>query len=444
MAHIAIIISGLTGRLHSSFEMATRLREEGHTITYLCPKDVKDKVEHLGFSYVQLPPINFGYQDSGLKTIQASSWGKRLVYHIKNSTRHYEVGKRVLNLEEYETILKKVDPDRALIDMELHDIIFAAWSIAIPITLYTAWFSNKITLALPPLRSHIIPQKEAKGNTFKIFIAWTKVRLKVWGRLLVNKITFKNYRRAVLKKYAKQNGFPVHTLIATNMPPMFAFTTLPILTMNIKSLDFPHRPQKNIRYVGPMVFDKRDREEDAPALHHKIDKIIASKKKLEKKLIYCSVSSLVKGDIAFLQNVINAIAVEPNWILIMSLGGNIPVEEIRSEQDNIHLFPWVPQLKILAEADCSINHGGVNSINECIHFSVPMLVYSGKRFDQNGNAARIAYHELGIRGDKDVDTENDIHQKIKTVFSNPEFKEKMTMVHDIYKEYRHKKLSSFL
>ena len=73
-----------------------------------------------------------------------------------------------------------------------------------------------------------------------------------------------------------------------------------------------------------------------------------------------------------------------------------------------------------------------------------MLVYSGKRFDQNGNAARIAYHDLGIRGDKDQDSPATIRQNLMTIFSDTRYKENVTMVHDMYKEYQRKKLSSYL
>ena len=82
MAHIGLIISGLTGRLHSSFELATKIQKEGHSITYLCPQNVKDKVENIGFKYVQLAPVNMGYNSENLKIIQASSWYKRCKYHF--------------------------------------------------------------------------------------------------------------------------------------------------------------------------------------------------------------------------------------------------------------------------------------------------------------------------------------------------------------------------
>jgi len=102
MAHIALIVTGLTGRLHSSFKMASKLKKEGHSITYLCPQDVKKKVETIGFDYVQLDPINIE-----IKNAQSNSWFNRCQYHFNNYSKHYETGKKLLGLNKYKNELKK-------------------------------------------------------------------------------------------------------------------------------------------------------------------------------------------------------------------------------------------------------------------------------------------------------------------------------------------------
>ena len=136
MSHIALIISGLTGRLHSSFALANKLQSEGHSITYLCPEDVREKVEVHGFSYVQLPPINFSYSAKELNHLKSASWIKRCIYYFQNRSKHYEIGKNVLQLQDYERVLKELKLDKAIIDMELHDIIFTC--LYVPGIMY-AW-----------------------------------------------------------------------------------------------------------------------------------------------------------------------------------------------------------------------------------------------------------------------------------------------------------------
>jgi len=294
------------------------------------------------------------------------------------------------------------------------------------------------------LRSSIIPGQGKNGSKLGIIKAWIVIRLKTWVRLILNIITFKNYRRFVLKKYAKENGFPIESLITSNFPPLFSHTAMPIITMTMPELEFPHVPYKNLRYLGPMVFEDRDKNHVNSKISKQLDKIFEVKSKTGKKLIYCSIGSFVDGDPKFLQRLINALSSESEFLLVLSLGGKVPATALISEAKNIHIFDWVPQLKVMEQADCSINHGGINSINECIHFSVPMLIYSGKKFDQNGCAARMAYHGIAIAGDKDRDDELAIKANIHRLLSETSFSEKMFQTHQIYQQHRGKKFSSFL
>ena len=93
-------------------------------------------------------------------------------------------------------------------------------------------------------------------------------------------------------------------------------------------------------------------------------------------------------------------------------------------------------LKVLPYADLSINHAGIHSINECIEYAVPMLVYSGKRSDQNGCAARVHYHKLGIMGDKDKDTAQNIANNIKAVLSKNMYAENIKKHQQISQDYK--------
>jgi zeaxanthin glucosyltransferase len=46
-----------------------------------------------------------------------------------------------------------------------------------------------------------------------------------------------------------------------------------------------------------------------------------------------------------------------------------------------------------------INHGGMNTIYESIMAEKPMIVFPlSLKTDQNGNAARVVFHEIGVRG----------------------------------------------
>ncbi|MEM6770268.1 MAG: nucleotide disphospho-sugar-binding domain-containing protein, partial [Bacteroidota bacterium] len=155
-----------------------------------------------------------------------------------------------------------------------------------------------------------------------------------------------------------------------------------------------------------------------------------------KRIILVTVSTLSVGDADFLRRVVEAVAEEDDWKVILGLGGKLKANDLtvsgfssagagekpgqgagENLPANVHAFSYVPQLKVLAVADLSINHGGIHTIHECLHFGVPMLVYSGKRSDQPGCAARVHYHGVGLMADKDLDPPEVIRQKIAEVMA---------------------------
>ncbi len=442
MAHIALLVAGITGRLNSSFEIARRLKKQGHRITYLCPIDVKTKVESQGYDYLQLKPINGDFKHKLVKDIQSSSWLKRFIFHLKNYSKHYGLGKEILGLEDYENQLKKVRADHFIIDMELHDLIFAAYSLNIPITLYTAWFSNKMGFGtkLPPLRTSIIPGRGITGSPIGILINWLFVKFKVQARIFVNKLSFRDYRRQVLKQYAKSIGFPTQSLIASNLPHLFCYTNLPIVTFALAEMDFPHTPNSNFIYAGPMVYAKRDMTFDKNT-NDLIVHVISKKRAENKKIIYFSAGSILVPEVDFVNQVMEAVKSHEDWLTIISLGGKLSADAFKSIPSNVFLVSWTPQLKVLEYADCCITHAGVNTVFECVHFAVPMLVYSGKVADENGNAARIHYHQLGIMRDKDRDGAAEIEVHLKTILSDGIYQTNLNKMNAIYQSYKTRSIS---
>ncbi len=443
MPHIAVVVSGLLGRMHSGFELISRLESEGHRVTCVCQPYTTEIVAKQGFDYLEIPEVNFKYTDPKANA-ETVSWVEKLKRHIENRNGRYEHGKKLLKLGDYENIWRQLKPDHALIDVELHDLIFTAYAEKIPVTLFHTWFSDTPDLRLPPIRTAIIPGQGLKGSAVGIawarFIDWAKIQV----RLGINKVIFQDYRRATIKAYAREIGFPVRNLRVSTLPPLCRFTKLPMLLLAMRELDFPHKSDENLLYAGPMVYENRydlDTEtDDAKRLHA----IYEFKKTSGHKLIYCTVGSLAKGDVSFLKKVIHVVGAEKDWLLILSLGRNLSYEAFPDVPENVHLFQWVPQPKVLAHADCCINHAGINSINECLHFAVPMVIYSLKYTDENGNAARMAYHGLGIIGDKDSDGVAEIHKNIKTVLTDAKYVDTISECNGIYQQYRQRKLSPLI
>ncbi len=143
------------------------------------------------------------------------------------------------------------------------------------------------------------------------------------------------------------------------------------------------------------------------------------------KLILCTISTLSGGDAAFLRRLVAAVADRRDWTLFLGLGGTFDPVALGELPEHVHTFTYVPQLRVLRQADLSINHGGIHTIHECLHFGVPMLVYSGKQSDQPGCAARVHYHGLGLLADKDVDGAGAIARNIATVLEDPAYRQRV-------------------
>jgi UDP:flavonoid glycosyltransferase YjiC (YdhE family) len=126
------------------------------------------------------------------------------------------------------------------------------------------------------------------------------------------------------------------------------------------------------------------------------------------------------------------VALRPDWQLVLGTGANLSVTDFHSIPSNALLVNFVPQLEMLKRASIMITHGGFNSIKECIFFGVPMIVFPIIR-DHPAITARVVYHGLGLRGNLQNASVEQIHQLIKRIDQDPSFK---TRVEAMGREFR--------
>ena len=74
-----------------------------------------------------------------------------------------------------------------------------------------------------------------------------------------------------------------------------------------------------------------------------------------------------------------------------------------------------------------ITHGGLGTIKECILLGVPMVVFPLMR-DQPFNAARVAYHGIGLRGDTSHPSVENVLGLISRIESDPGFKARIEVM----------------
>ncbi|MEL6864727.1 MAG: nucleotide disphospho-sugar-binding domain-containing protein [Bacteroidota bacterium] len=436
MAKIVCITSGLTGIVNASFELVNRLQAGGHEVLCAAPRDIASRFEQQGISFKELPEIT---QHPGPVLPQFSGplrKGKRLWYKIRQASKRRKAALAALQPSGFSQWIQEQAPDLLLLDIELHEYIIRAHALNLPFVLLSQWFSLWCRPGLPYLLTDTIPGQGWRGKVWGIKAHWQWVRLKRWWTFTKQRwYTVGTDRRTVLLDFARAEGFPMKYIRENYWPGPFSYDQLPVLAMVAKEMEFPHDIRPNMHYVGPMVDAQRMERAMEGEEATLLDRALRLRQERGAALLYGSVSTLHAGDQRFVDHLIEAVGTQKDWVLVMGLGGKIGAEQYGKLPDNVFVFSYIPQIQLLAKADCSINHGGIHTINECLHFKVPMLVYSGKRSDQNGCAARVAYHQLGLMADKDQDGPEEIRAKIQEVLQSKRFKVRLEEMHQHYFSY---------
>ncbi|MFK7935352.1 MAG: glycosyltransferase [Saprospiraceae bacterium] len=435
MKHVICLTTGLTGILNASFEVLSRLEKAGYRVTCACPRGVGERVQQQGFEFWGLPPRQFETAPNLPPKVAQRGKLQRLKYKWQHRRERQQIAIESLRMSNFEQQIVDRQPDLWLVDVELHEYIFTLIAKKEPVLLLSQWFSLWRRKGLPPLLHATIPQANWRSK-LSLWLAWERIEWQRGWMFFKQKMrSAATDRRSVLSAYAKKVGFPKKYIRDNYWPGPFTYGELPVLSMTALEMEFPHVPRPNLTYIGPCVFSNRKDIQVSEATQRQLAQFY-QQKRAGKSLLYCSVSTFKKGDTNFLKQLIAAVASEKNWLLIIGLGGKLDPAALGDLSKNIAAFTYVPQLEILAQADLSINHGGIHTIHECIHFAVPMLVYSGKRSDQNGCAARVQYHGLGIMADKDQDGAADIQRKIKKVLTEKHFQKQIKKYKKIAEIYQ--------
>ena len=155
----------------------------------------------------------------------------------------------------------------------------------------------------------------------------------------------------------------------------------------------------------------------------------------DKPLIYCTLGSqchLFKGSRQFFQTIINAIGSKPDWQMILSVGKHLSAE-FENVPGNVLVVDWAPQLEILKRAALMITHGGIGTLKDCIYFGVPMVVFPMMR-DQAMSGARVVYHGLGVRGNINHVTVEQVHSLIEKIRQDKAYRERVERMGQKFKE----------
>lgn len=406
------------GHFNPCFRLAKILQAENEVV-FAGYSYFKNYVEGQGFRYYALQTVPFGL---GFEPWFNSLEKKKNLYWHTLKDRWSD---RLYTLRETELhrLLNEINPEYLFIDSaQSTDFIVLYQTLAtrrIKTAVIHANLSTITACDLPPLNSAVLPR-----DPVAIKKAHWKFRMQNLMKTIVQSVKyFGKSNKAIVKKRISQNHIPAKhisnkdTLFSVGLDHIDHFIMAP------GEFEFPSNTRLWHHYVGFMIDTGRIEKKDLQFENafEEIDKQISACK----KLIYCSFGTVQYDDLGkvtrFLKILLSFLS-NSAYVLVVS-GNMFDVLKKMALPANVFIFKSVPHFVVLPKTSVFIMHGGFNSIKESIHAHVPMLVYPvDPRTDQNGNAARIEYHQLGLRGDLSNDSEKDIAQKIHKLMTDDIFK----------------------
>ena len=439
MAHIVFFTVGVTsGRLNSNYKLAHQLHQREHRITFVSPYEPAGKqVTAQGFAFVCLEE-----EAATLKAYEVQSQQlpksrlRRAFYRTASIKLAAILWRYIVESNETDRVIEQLNPNLLLIEAELYDHIIKSAKHNIPTLLLEHQCSSRKAPGVPILYSSMIPN----GSVWSQVLAEASWKSTFLRRDLKSYLGRHYYQHkdwmSAIRSAAQRNNFSLEKYVDYRQWHFLTYKHLPTLFLSAPEFDIPHEVAEPEYYVGPMVFLEREEPLTDPHYQAVIQALDAKRavNQTPRRLVYCAMGSII-ANTDYYQRVIDVFAEKPEWDLLVSVGRQTSMDDFRTVPSNVYALQFVPQLDVLKRADLMLNHGGINTINECLLLGVPMIVNSGGVMDENGNAARVAYHGLGVRGDLQQDSTADIARNIERVLTNPQIKTNVQKMQRTYMNY---------
>ncbi|EHS55898.1 macrolide family glycosyltransferase [Paenibacillus sp. Aloe-11] len=151
-----------------------------------------------------------------------------------------------------------------------------------------------------------------------------------------------------------------------------------------------------------------------------------------KKVLYISMGTVLDHIEDFFNTCIEAFS-DFEGIVVIAAGEKADFTKINPAPEHFIISPYVPQLEVLRHADVFITHGGMNSVNEGIHFNVPLVVLPQDK-DQPLVAQRLTELQAGYRITKDRIHVQSLREAVHEVMSNAAYKEGVQKINDSFQQ----------
>jgi zeaxanthin glucosyltransferase len=415
MQNIFIIMLNEPGHLLPSYTIARKLKNTGlYNIIYISKKEFENNIINQGFIFEE----EFSYDNISFQHLyEITRKPKSIInsYRWLFSNVREQFHKKIVSY--YKKLVLKYQPRAIFVDDLLVDYMIAFYEYKIPIiTVSTYLFSHKDN-KVPPPNSTRTPRP---GLINKLLIQ------KEWNLLFLRRLVSKFYLKILFpggdyyrRSFSRYVNYPHKERITFKKAYWIGEKHNDTIVLCPKYFDFPREVKNNVYYIESCVnLSRTEQKFDWNAI------------KNHNPIVFCSLGTqahkyVPKCDV-FYRKIIEAFKIRKNYNLILSIGKTTTIEKLGDLPSNVYVYERVPQIEILKKSVLAIIHGGLGTIKECILHAVPILVYpANMHSDQNGNASRVVYHKIGIKGNLRKDNQVSINAAIDKMLSNKELKQNM-------------------
>lgn len=191
-----------------------------------------------------------------------------------------------------------------------------------------------------------------------------------------------------------------------------------VYTLREYQPDMEEFPEEQFKFLGPSVYERQAEEFEY--------------QKGDRKLVYISLGTVLKGAVSFFQNCIEAFRGE-NVDVIISVGKQFDIRKLKNVPENVRIYASVPQIEVLKVADVFVTHGGMNSVSEALVYGVPMVVIPFVS-DQPVNASCIEKLGVGKRVEYLDVNQKVLKHSVFSVMMDEDIKDNIKQVRQLIEE----------
>ena len=365
--------------MNATFALARKLQRRGHRVYYATIPDTEERIRAQGFEWV---PAFSEVFPKGELARQDAAEAKGQAYGVEQLRNRVRGMCDLLCKGEINRATREIKPDLLAVSSGMPWLGIAAPSSGLPVIQFSSTLISVEDSSVPPFHTSLIPNNSL-GSRLKIAYTWKK-------------LFFRRRRRnkafdfsGELKQLARDCGFPVNKIdFAVETWPRIL---LPELVFCPPEFDFPRRKMPACAFFVEASIDLERKEETT---------FPWSRLQEGKPIILCALGSLVTVRAApeaarFFQMFLDAMSQRPSMQAVVAIGSALKPDNFNCPE-NALLVPYVPQVELLKQCAVMVGHGGISSVKEAMFMGVPMLLIP-LTYDEPGNAARVAYHGLGLR-----------------------------------------------